>query len=57
MVRKAINYFAKELKSEEKEKIQDCIKLIKFGMGNTLLTFRDKYYEYGGGKEIEEREA
>ena len=22
--------------------------MIKFGMGNTLLTFVDKYYEYGG---------
>ena len=24
-------------------------------MGNTPLTFRDRYYKYGGGKEIEER--
>ena len=24
-------------------------------MGNTLSTFRDKYYEYGVGKEIKER--
>ena len=22
--------------------------MIKFGVGNTLLTFQDKFYEYGG---------
>ena len=22
--------------------------MIKFGMGNTLFTFKDKFYEYGG---------
>jgi hypothetical protein len=29
--------------------------MIKFGMGNTLLTFVDKYYEYGGNLDIEDR--
>jgi hypothetical protein len=29
--------------------------MIKFGMGNTLLTFVDKYYEYGGDLDIEDR--
>lgn len=27
----------------------------KFSIGNTLLTFRDKYFEYGGGLAAEER--
>jgi hypothetical protein len=29
--------------------------MIKFGMGNTLLTFVDKYYEYGGDLDVEDR--
>ena len=29
--------------------------MIKFGMGNTLITFIDKYYEYGGAESINER--
>jgi hypothetical protein len=29
--------------------------MIKFGMGNTLLTFVDKYDEYGGDVDVEDR--
>jgi hypothetical protein len=29
--------------------------MIKFGMGNTLLTFLDKYYEYSGNRDVEDR--
>jgi hypothetical protein len=29
--------------------------MIKFGMGNTLLTFVDKYYEYSGDLDIKDR--
>jgi hypothetical protein len=29
--------------------------MIKFSMGNTLLTFVDKYYEYGGNLDVEDR--
>jgi hypothetical protein len=28
--------------------------MIAFGMGNTLLTFPDKYYEYNGEREIQD---
>jgi hypothetical protein len=28
--------------------------MIKFGMGNTLLTVVDKYYEYGGNLDVED---
>jgi hypothetical protein len=27
----------------------------QFGMGNTLLTLVDKYYEYGGDMDVEDR--
>jgi len=29
--------------------------MVKFGMGNTLITFTDKYYEYGGEMNAEDR--
>jgi len=56
LVRKAINFFAENL--SDKDKKQSAVALLammKFAMGNTLLTFIDKYYEYGGSKSVEER--
>ena len=47
--------FAQVLSLEDKEKIQTCLEMVKFGMGNTLLTFIDKYYEYGGEEDVEEK--
>jgi hypothetical protein len=29
--------------------------MIKFGMGHTLLTFVDKYYEIGGDVDVKDR--
>ena len=55
MVKKAINFYAKYLKSEQKDTITECLKMIEFGMGNTLLTFIDQYYEYGGSLEAKDR--
>ena len=49
LVKKAIYYFSKDLSEENIIKIEDCLDMIKFGMGHTLLTFVDKYYEYDGG--------
>ena len=49
-------YFGNILSLEDKEKIDVCLDMvIKFGMGNTLLTFINKYYEYGGDEDVEER--
>ena len=56
LVRKAINYFSKSLSKEEKEKIEDCLEMIKFGMSNTLVSFIDKFYEYGGDEEGEKED-
>ena len=55
MVAKAINFFSKDLTKDQKETIEDCLRMIKFGMGNTLLNFAGKYYEYGGSNETNER--
>jgi hypothetical protein len=42
---RAIKYFAGDLNAETQGRIETCLEMIKFGMGNTLLTFVDKYYE------------
>ena len=55
MVAKAINFFSKDLKKEQKETIEDCLRMMKFGMGNTLPNFAGKYYEYGRSNNINER--
>ena len=55
LVREAVNFFARDFPEEEKKKIKNCLEMIKFGMGNTLLTFVDKHYEHGGDEEVEER--
>jgi hypothetical protein len=54
-VRRAIKYFVGNLNAETQRRIETCLKMIKFGMGNTLLTFVDKYYEFGGDLDIEDR--
>jgi hypothetical protein len=54
-VRRAIKNFAGDLNAETQGRIETCLEMIKFGMGNTLLTFVDKYYKYGGDLDIEDR--
>ena len=48
LVKKAVQFFSKELPKEEKNKITNCLKLVEFGTSNTRITFVDKYYKYGG---------
>jgi hypothetical protein len=52
---KAVKFFARNLNAEIQGRIDKCLEMIKFGMGNTLLTFVDKYYEYGGNLNVEDR--
>jgi hypothetical protein len=48
LVEITINCFATDLPMKDKLMIRECLKLIHFGMGNTLITFEDKYFEYDG---------
>jgi hypothetical protein len=48
LVEITISYFTQKLPMKEKLTIQKCLKYIRFGMGNTLITFEDKYFEYDG---------
>ena len=47
LVKKAISYFTRSLPKNQQSNVKLCLKLIAFGMSSTLLTFEDKYYEYG----------
>jgi len=55
LVRNAVNHFSENLPEEDQITIEHCLDLIKFGMQSTLLTFVDKYYEYDGDKDPEEK--
>jgi hypothetical protein len=48
----AINYFAKSLNIQDKLIIRECLKLILFGMANTLVTFKDKHFECDGDRDV-----
>jgi hypothetical protein len=43
------------LRRETEGKIKECLKMITFEMGNTLLTFIGKYYEYDNEWEIRDK--
>ena len=45
---KAVKYFSRNLRKEEKKIIRDCLEMVKFSMTSTILSFWDKYYEYDG---------
>ena len=47
LVKKEISYFTRNLPKSQQSNVKLCLELIAFGMSSTLLTFEDKYYEYG----------
>ena len=56
LVKKAVDFFAKNLSHEECDTIKKrCLEMIEFGMSNTLLTVVDKFYEYGGDMDGDDR--
>ncbi len=47
-VKVTVQYYASQcLPPLQQEKIRKCLESLKFSMGNTIVSFRDKYYEYG----------
>ena len=55
MIKKAVDFFSKNLKKEEKETIAKCLDMIKFGMSTTFIQFKDQYWLYGGGLAVDEK--
>ncbi len=45
-VQDAVQHYVSLLPNLSRSKIQLCLDILKFSMGNTIVTFCDKYYEY-----------
>ena len=54
LVKKAIEFFTKDLPAKEKTTVELGLRLIKQGMNSTFVTFKDKYYRYDGNQYNEE---
>ena len=55
LIRQAINHYCADINEEEQEVIDAALEMQQFSMGNTIITFRDKYYEYGVSEDPMER--
>jgi hypothetical protein len=52
---KAFKEMGKKLEPIDRNTIEVCLEFVRFSMGNTLIDYGGKYYEYDGDKTIEER--
>lgn len=55
LIRKSIEHYSRNLSEEEHTIINAALEMQQFSMGNTLVMFRDKYYEYGTADDPFER--
>jgi hypothetical protein len=46
-VKAAVHYYTLQLDQNQRERTTKCPEILKFSMGNTIVSFLDKYYEYG----------
>ena len=44
-VEKAVNFFSKNLSTDESTTIKKYLEMLKFTMSSNILTFRGKHYE------------
>ena len=52
-IERAVSFFLRNASDDDKKKAGKCLDMVKFGMANTLITFEDQYYEYGGTVEVD----
>ncbi len=55
LIKKAIEYYSQGFDEEERMMIESALAMMKFSMANTLVQFREKYYEYGVEEDPMER--
>jgi GIY-YIG catalytic domain len=55
LVRRAVEYYSQSLPAETREMIDTCLSMISFGMKSTLFTFQNRYFEYDGDAEVDNR--
>jgi hypothetical protein len=46
-VKAAVHYYALQLDRNQRERTKKCLDILKFSMGNMIVSFLDKYYKYG----------
>ena len=56
LVRASILHFTQKIPKDKKKNLDLFIGMIGKGMDAILLTFGDKYFEYGGGMKLEDKE-
>ena len=52
-IKNAVNFFLKDASDADKEIARRCLGLTKFGMANTIVTFEDQFWIYGGDTPVE----
>eukprot|EP00957_Ditylum_brightwellii_P066290 5031842-Ditylum_brightwellii.AAC.1 len=48
LIKKALDFYSRSLSPVDKRKIKLGMEMIQFRMKNTLVSFRDKYFNYKG---------
>ena len=46
LIEKAVDYFRKNLNTDESTTIKKCLEILKFAMSSNIIAFRGKYYKY-----------
>jgi hypothetical protein len=55
-VKAAVCYYALQLDPIQCERTKKCLEILKFSMGNMMVSFLDKYYKYGVDPDPDRRE-
>ena len=48
LIKKAVDHYCRKCGEEDKEKVRRCLEMLKFGMSNNYLNFRDEFFSYEG---------
>ncbi len=51
LVEMAVRKFSKNLPQQTQQKVNLCLRMMKFGIQHTFLVFKGRYYEYDGGQD------
>jgi hypothetical protein len=54
-VKAAVRYYFLQLDPIQCERTKKCLEILKFSMGNMIVSFLDKYYKYGVDPDIRSR--
>ena len=55
-IKQAVDFFSRGISEEDKRTINRCLEMVKFGMANTIVTFKDEYWDYCGAVPVEHKE-